>query len=440
MKKTIIAWGLGLGLAFSQDSLYVDIVLRDFPLGHSDFEAWDFNLGNAGECAEGSGNRTTSLATDENGVCFEGDRYLPCSEGGTPLEYGQDECMDSKALQGFTNGPDASIQSPCWRNRVYVTRGMVAPNLDYSDCSISELLDVRAKAYCARPVKAANLCHNSHFDEWYSKNGYEGKKIKDVLLFQKEANGNGFYNIRKNFNTRTDWNGYGDDYGFFPLDPYTQTNDTRTFGLQSLNVWCPDQQVLTYSITENCKKWQANGGPLDENAAVETARGLGIWNKLHNYGFTMAGVVPFEYKAGAGEEFQFIGDDDMWIFVDGKLVADLGGTHQPAPAMLSIDEIAARHTQAYGHNWSNGSTHVINFYHAERQTDGSNLMIRHNLSGILPNQFPIVAIRKDAFPHGGANSKMPNLSSDEVVGEVFRLDGKRVRAPMTQGRFLSIPR
>lgn len=429
-----------MGMAFGQDSHYIDIVLRDFPLGHSDFEAWDFNLGDAGECAESSGGRTTALATDENAICFEGDRYLPCSEGGSPLYYGQDECMDSEALQGFTNGPDASIKAPCWRNPVYVTRGMVAQSLDYGDCSLSELLDVRAKAYCARPVKAANLCHNSHFDEWYSKNGYEDKKIKDVLLFQKEANGNGFYSIRKNFNTRTDWNGYGDDYGFFPLDPYSQSNDTRTFGLQSLNVWCPDQQAITYDISANCKTWQSAGGPLDENAAVKAAQDRGIMNKLHNYGFTMAGVVPFQYKAGAGEEFQFIGDDDMWIFVDGKLVADLGGTHSPAPANLYIDEVAEKHAKAYGHNWSEGSTHVINFYYAERQTDGSNLLIRHNLSGILPNQFPIVPIRKDAFPHSGANAPMQGISSDEATLVKFRLDGKLFRKPTAPGFYLSNPR
>lgn len=393
MKKIVAALGLLAGMAVAQSEVQIDVTLRDFPLGHPDFESWDFNSGNGGECAEGSGDRTTSLATPENAVCFDGDTYLPCSEGGEPLYYGQDDCNDAIAKRGYTNGPDATIKgNACWKNRVYVTRGMVADELSYSDCSAEELTDVRTKALCARPVKAQDLCHNGNFDQWFSKNGFEGKKINDVLVFAKEPT-TSYYRIQYDFNTRTDWNGFGEDNGYFPLDAYVRAEDPNTFGLQSLNVWCPDAGAVSYDLNQNCKTWQANGGPLDENAAVKTAQDRGIMNKLHNYGFTVAGVVPFKYKPGLGEVFQFIGDDDMWIFIDGKLVADLGGTHSAAPATIRLDEVAANHS-ASGADWSEGSTHVINFYYAERQTDGSNLMMRLTVSGILPPMFGAPVINK----------------------------------------------
>lgn len=51
-----------------------------------------------------------------------------------------------------------------------------------------------------------------------------------------------------------------------------------------------------------------------------------------NYWFGMATTLPFIYKNGGkvnGEDmvFEFAGDDDVWVFVDGKLVLDLGGIH-----------------------------------------------------------------------------------------------------------------
>jgi fibro-slime domain-containing protein len=123
---------------------------------------------------------------------------------------------------------------------------------------------------------------------------------------------------------------------------------------------------------------------------------------LRNYGFTMMGYVAFNYKKGAGEVFQFTGDDDMWIFVDGVLVVDLGGTHNAAPGVADMDFLSANGHGCHDGDplkdscavkldadgtWKNNSWHHLHFFYAERQSDGSNFRIRLSLSQIAKNLY-----------------------------------------------------
>ena len=95
----------------------------------------------------------------------------------------------------------------------------------------------------------------------------------------------------------------------------------------------------------------------------------------HNYHFTTEVHTSFTYRGG--EEFAFNGDDDLWIFVNGKLALDLGGLHtkldDPATTTIFFDAQAAQLGIV------KGQTYRMDIFHAERHTTESNFRIRTNI-------------------------------------------------------------
>lgn len=92
----------------------------------------------------------------------------------------------------------------------------------------------------------------------------------------------------------------------------------------------------------------------------------------HNFHFTTEAHVRFGYFGG--EVFTFSGDDDMWIFVNGKLALDLGGLHNALTATIDFD------AQAEDLGITTGRTYNMDIFHAERHRDASNYRIETNIS------------------------------------------------------------
>ena len=65
---------------------------------------------------------------------------------------------------------------------------------------------------------------------------------------------------------------------------------------------------------------------------------FGNQGRNHNYHFTYELKGSFQYKGG--EVFEFQGDDDVWLFLNNRLVIDLGGVHPTQSATVDLDAIA----------------------------------------------------------------------------------------------------
>jgi fibro-slime domain-containing protein len=89
---------------------------------------------------------------------------------------------------------------------------------------------------------------------------------------------------------------------------------------------------------------------------------------LHNFWFTTEVHTKFEYKGG--EVFTFIGDDDLWLFINDRLAIDLGGLHPPRTGMVDLDRDAAKLGIEVG------KTYSMDIFHAERHTDASTFRIQ----------------------------------------------------------------
>jgi len=91
----------------------------------------------------------------------------------------------------------------------------------------------------------------------------------------------------------------------------------------------------------------------------------------HNFSFSMELHTTFTFKKGMS--FDFIGDDDVWAFINGKLAMDLGGIHQSTRGTISLDNIAA------AYNLEEGKTFPFDFFYVERHVSRSTIKVMTNL-------------------------------------------------------------
>lgn len=183
-------------------------------------------------------------------------------------------------------------------------------------------------------------------------------------------------------------------------DTYTlsSVNGTRTSGLQYFNN--PGYTKTDGTAVNHTHIWTNNFWPMD--SVTNTDGHTGEVGKLGTYtGATKTGSYPVSDDGVAHNnmfgmtytvnftmsedyvgplEYYFFGDDDMWVFLDGTLVCDIGGVHSSVGEYVNLWDYIAK--------GSSGS-HTLSFFYTERGLSGSTCYMQFTLpsvSSITPEQ------------------------------------------------------
>lgn len=146
---------------------------------------------------------------------------------------------------------------------------------------------------------------------------------------------------------------------FWPLDA-TQNTDPH-FGQYG--------QSVTFAGFDNVE-----GKPWNTTPQNGTFPGSDD-GKGHNSFFGMQYAVEFTLTADyvGPLEYYFFGDDDMWVFLDDKLVCDLGGVHSSVGEYVNLWDYLQKGT---------AGTHTLTFFYTERGASGSTCYMNFTLPSV----------------------------------------------------------
>lgn len=218
------------------------------------------------------------------------------------------------------------------------------------------------------------------------------------------------------------------------------------------------------------KVFDEQGNKLSPKKIVDGSTSLN-----HHFGMSM--TTEFVQPAGGKTTdnndmvFEFSGDDDVWVYIDGVLVGDLGGIHEKATLKINFatggvhvghvdnandpektiqdttikamfQAAGADTTNFSGNTFRDSTKHTLSFFYLERGAGASNMSLKFNLTTLPSSEVAKVdqngeAVNGATFELYRSDGPDTEWKKGELVAQGTTKDGGQLILQKSNGSVLS---